>query len=137
MKYTFNSSFLKKFEKDISKMSFRLGVTGEHYADIMTKHEYGFGNIPARAPFGRTFSKSENLAKLGKSLEIAFKNNPSVEKVRVFVGQQAVNTVRKTIIYGKLPPPVTKFTLSRRKKNTDPEKTLYDTGGLLNSINFE
>ncbi len=115
-----------------------IGVVGERNAEIINVHEFGFEekNIPARMPFRTGFDQDEIAKKLDAELQGVEITERVVEKIGQAIGLLGTNAVKQAITDG-LPPPVSEKTLEKRKQNKESSLTLYDTGNLLNSINYD
>ena len=111
--------------------------SGVSMVELAAIHEFGSrkAGIPERSFIRRTFnSKRKQLAAMQVKLAraIVLRKLP-VKSAYEILGQWAAAEVKKTITQTKIPPPLKKETI-RRKKSDRP---LVNTGKLLNAITHE
>jgi hypothetical protein len=88
---------------------------GQPVAKFAAVHEYGYGDIPARAPFRRTIEGKKGPWK--EKLKAALKASPdNPEAALEIIGQTAALDVQKGIEAASFPPPLKKSTVRRKIK---------------------
>jgi hypothetical protein len=152
-----NLSQLKEIEKRIkafSKKSVVIGVPaseaarngkadpGANNAMIAAAHEFGVaGKLPERS-FLRSTMRENGAGyaeRMADQIDKSFTTNTQPEVTYAQMGMQISNDVKLKIMAG-LHPPLSNETKARRRKGKERKATdvpLYDTGQLIQSINYE
>lgn len=105
--------------------------TGKPVAEYALYNEYGTRDIPARPFFRRTVARETDAWQ--KTAQAALNAGMDFDQTLEMVGRRMVDDIQATIM-SNMPPPNAPGTQARKAPGAP---TLYDTGSLAHSIDWE